>query len=1085
MKEEIAALESQLEQRGLSQPLRQHKMRQLAKARQELTEYQVGGSLDYWIGNMTSIRVVQELMDTDTSAQHDALLWSEKPEEAWNNNARQVYQPRRLKFFLAREFARSTQRQTSLETLGLAEVTYPRLDELVIPADLVGKLPTGMARSQLSRYWTPFLAALCDTLRTDGVITLGSEEEDRDYPFSTLIGHWCAEEKDLTARSARFVGVRADQRRRSFAAEVLKKCGIQKSDLDRFSKQLLQVAFRQLLDHAGKELAWLETKQRQADSGPVQAIRLKFPELGLRHPSTLYRCPATGHIWPREILECAPESNCTSLEKVEESTLDSDPRVMRQRREFSSSKIFTRGLWAEEHSAQLSPKENRRLQALFKAGIRNILSSTTTMELGIDIGGLNAVLMGNVPPGKANYLQRAGRAGRRADGSSIAVTFCHPQPYDREVFLHFGEYLSRSLRSPRVFLNRSRIIIRHGQAFLLGKFFQEIYTPGTNVGAMDAFGNMGQFCGVSLPPRWEKGVDKPPIQPTLQHWKQPAHAVWWDSSHSNPGLETRFLEYLHWVRDSGEFDICPPIERLFFKTSAMKLLNDWIAFVNTSIDDFTSAVRNWHDEYDAMLGVWHTIDATNTPNPRAQANALRYQMSALYEVTVIEALADQQFLPRYGFPIGSQRLRVIVPDEKHQGKYREEDQYRLERSGLVAIGEYVPGSQLLVGGKLITSHGLLKHWTGADIDNYLGLRGQYTHCVNGHLYYKIAAGALGYCPICHGEPRSTPNNFLLPTHGFSSAAWDPPKSSTDVERVGHTEKATITFVRREGSELAEQNDFGGIIGLHALYREDGELLVYNEGDNGKGFAICLKCGYTESEKKMGEGGMDLPASFERHAPLTSPYEHKFCWSKGEMPTLLRNQALAAKQTTDALMLDFSSCLLHLASNEELVWTFTQALQISGAKLLELDSRELGTHVVPAGNQGRGWGAVLYDNVPGGAGHVNELRSLGSEWLWAAREIMFVSEQHNESCETACLDCLLTFDAQEPMRRGLLKRRIAMRVLDALLNGSELSGLESGTGKYLISQNRISFSNNEEASVFVPTKTREERMRHSTQRMEKQ
>src|SRR5207248_3964779 len=162
-----------------------------------------------------------------------------------------------------------------------------------------------------------------------------------------------------------------------------------------------------------------------------------------------------------------------------------------------------------------------------------------------------------------------------------------------------------------------------------------------------------------------------------------------------------------------------------------------------------------------IFRAWHFINSNSTnsiSNARAQANALRYQMAALYEMTVIEALADRQFMPRYGFPIGLQRLKVLVPDERNQGVCREEDQYRLERSGLVAMGEYVPGSQLLVGGKLITSHGLLKHWTGANIDNYLGLRGQYTKCVNGHLYYKITAGSLGLCPICNGEQRSNPQN---------------------------------------------------------------------------------------------------------------------------------------------------------------------------------------------------------------------------------------------------------------------------------------------------------------------------------------
>src|SRR5258707_9778030 len=130
--------------------------------------------------------------------------------------------------------------------------------------------------------------------------------------------------------------------------------------------------------------------------------------------------------------------------------------------------------------------------------------------------------------------------------------------------------------------------------------------------------------------------------------------------------------------------------------------------------------------------------------------------------------------------------------------------------------------------------------------------------------------------------------------------------------------------------------------------------------------------------------MNLPAGFEHHAPLTSTREDRFCWGKEEVPAVFRNHALAAKQTTDVLLLDFSSCLSSLADNAELIWTLAQALEISGAKLLELDDRELGTLVIPAGEQGRGLGAVLYDNVPGGAGHVRELLALGRQWLEGAR-----------------------------------------------------------------------------------------------------
>src|SRR5262249_39169901 len=189
------------------------------------------------------------------------------------------------------------------------------------------------------------------------------------------------------------------------------------------------------------------------------------------------------------------------------------PRVGRPRRSYRNDPAFQIGLWAEEHSAQLSSDENRRLQDLFSRGARNVLSATTTLEVGIDIGGLSGVLLGNVPPGRANYQQRGGRAGRRSDGSSIVATYARATAFDNAVFRDFSAFFHRALRQPSVLLSRQRFSRKHLHAFLLGEFFRSIYLPAMRVGAMNAFQKMG----------WLLARPRLPVIRSSERWPEKPH----------------------------------------------------------------------------------------------------------------------------------------------------------------------------------------------------------------------------------------------------------------------------------------------------------------------------------------------------------------------------------------------------------------------------------------------------------------------------------------------------------------------------------------------------------------------------------
>ena len=1023
---QVQALESQLDDPRLDEGIRGFLDGQLSTRKTELAQVTAGGAVGWWADQLSKSEVLNEILDADGAASQTAEEWEGEPDRVWHDNSSAVRE--HLITLLGRELASPLRNRTSLETLGLAEITYPMLERLQAPDSLLGGLPTAHARTRVREIWTDYLALLCDSLRSDGAVTLGSDSEDVEYAErGARIGRWaCRRATSASPWLVSFVGEhsRNRSRRNWFTMRLLKDLDVVDTALGQATQDMLGEAFGQLRTAAAESLLpWLEASDQNADGSLAPSIRIKFRELGLRRPAALYRCGRTGLVWPRSVEGLAPHVGCDGLLPVTAEQLDGDPRIGRLRRDVAQAEVFRLALWAEEHSAQLAAEENRRLQDLFKLGARNVLSSTTTLELGIDIGGLNAVLMNTIPPSKANYLQRAGRAGRRADGSSVAVAFAHSRPFDKEVFLRFGDYLGAELRRPRVLLDRGRVVIRHLHAFLLGEFFRAVYPADSHVGAMNAFGNMGDFCGVFLSAFWPRSAPRPQVPPPqtdlgnipLEPWFTPRRT-------QEPGLEGHFLDYLYWVRDYGKRRFSEPVTRLLAETGAADLVADWRALVSEVVESFAAAVSAWRFDYENLLATWNAISESQA-NARRMANSIHYQLRALHETTVIESLGDRQFLPRYGFPIGLHRLSVVVPSESHPGRSRVEDQYRLERPGLLALGEYVPGSQLIVGGKLVTSRGILKHWTGANLDSTMGLRGRYVRCGNGHLYFSISQD-LKDCPVCGSPPAQTPRDLMFPRHGYCTAAWDPPRRSADTDRVGVVERATVTFTqeRRRNAGFAESGSFAEIGGLAATYREDGELLVYNEGENRLGFAICLRCGYADSESKFGSGQMNLPhkGRFANHAPLESTKRTSKCWTSPNDTQVLRNQTLAARESTDVLLLDFSAALGQSAADADLMQTIAAALVLAGSRLLELDTRELGALLTPT-KGGRGQGVVIYDNVPGGAGHVRELFDLGREWLEAAAQnVLWIDEQHHERCETGCLDCLLSFNrqmaARQPYRR---------------------------------------------------------------------
>src|SRR5262249_46640015 len=129
-------------------------------------------------------------------------------------------------------------------------------------------------------------------------------------------------------------------------------------------------------------------------------------------------------------------------------------------------------LRVEELTGQTKPlSEQRRRQRCFKGAFLDkgesklthgvdILSVTTTMEAGVDIGSLELVMMANMPPQRFNYQQRVGRAGRMGQPFSYAVTVCRGGSHDDYYYNHPERMTGDVPPQPYLDLSRPEIIKR-------------------------------------------------------------------------------------------------------------------------------------------------------------------------------------------------------------------------------------------------------------------------------------------------------------------------------------------------------------------------------------------------------------------------------------------------------------------------------------------------------------------------------------------------------------------------------------------------------------------------------------------------
>ncbi len=245
------------------------------------------------------------------------------------------------------------------------------------------------------------------------------------------------------------------------------------------------------------------------------------------------------------------------------------------------------------------------------------------MEMGVDIGGISVVAMNNVPPNPANYLQRAGRAGRRSETRSVSYTLCKDDPHGHHVMNNTRWPFDSLIPLPHVSLQSASITQRHVNSLLLGEFLKEV------VAGEDA--NI-----LRLNCEWfflAENREDAPCQRMLQ-----------------------------WCEYSENRHLLEPALRRLVRQSILEGHTAARLFRETGLR-LESVIKLWRADYDAYERQLMSLQGASSAVDKNKAiKAVEIGMHRLRMEYLLGELATHGFLPGYGFPNGVVSFNTITAE---------------------------------------------------------------------------------------------------------------------------------------------------------------------------------------------------------------------------------------------------------------------------------------------------------------------------------------------------------------------------------------------------------------------------------------
>lgn len=666
----------------------------------------------------------------------------------------------------------------------------------------------------------------------------------------------------------------------------------------------------------------------------------------INRSDSTYQCDTCGRIQPISVKEVCSRYRCPgTLRRIQRGDLP--PNYYRDLYETQTTEFFR----IEEHTAQITPRKAQEFQEDFRKGNIQILSCSTTFELGVDLGDLDIVFLRNVPPESFNYAQRVGRAGRRSGYPGFAVTYCKRTPHDLYHFAQPDRMLSGKTRPPVLSLCNQKIILRHITAVALSLFFKEYPERFKNVEKL--LGTLHEPAFLTDFRNFLKGKQSY-IEKTLRRIV--------------PNDTAQALGFGDGTGNDVPSPATPSVERQRELTAG-----SWIDQIAGNDSRLASAELEVRSDYLELQKIEHRAIERNKNNRDYDlAKWAQRRCRTIAHEDVISFLSRKAVIPKYGFPVDVVELDIQPMQDDHEVK-----EVVFERDLSIAIAEFAPTSRLVANKKEWTSYGLKripeKEWPQRC----------YARCST-HGAFAISNKDEDLKMPCGCRTLGKHRTYYIPQFGFITEKGKPTEPKQRPRRFFSTRPYFVQLEHRHVERLTLPDDKPVVSITKAA---PGLMVVLCESKKGEGFYVCQGCG----------------AGF-----LGAKKTHKTPQGQ-DCKSTLRNVSLGHEFITDVVQLQFFEKPPNPINGIAFTLSLAYAIAEGAAEVLEVPSTELGT-TVTYGNH-LVLPIILYDTCPGGAGLVARLEQ--PDVLRQCFEIAHKRVSGNCGCDanSSCYGCLRNYRNQ--------------------------------------------------------------------------